>query len=39
MVESWQLLQPPRVIVVGMVAVSGHLLTWIVAGKEMALLV
>jgi hypothetical protein len=37
MVETWQLLQPALVMVVGMVAVSGHLLTWIVAGKEMVL--
>jgi hypothetical protein len=39
MVEPWQLLQPPLVMVVGMVAVSGHLLIWIVAGKAMVLLV
>jgi hypothetical protein len=37
--EPWQLLQPPLVMVAGMVTVSGHLLTWTVAGKEMVLVV
>jgi len=36
MVELWQLLQPPAVIVVGMVAKSGHLLTTTLAGNEIA---
>ena len=39
MLELWQLLQSPVVIVAGMVAVLGHLLTWTVAGNEIVVVV
>ena len=39
MVDRWQLLQSPEVMVSGIALMSGHLLTSTLAGKEMELLV
>ena len=39
MLELWQLLQSPVVMVEGITCVSGHLLNWTLAGKAMAVVV